>query len=553
MEQKILTPISLWKGFDDTLPLKESVISSVSINSITLNRIYFSARSVDNEERVRVYGVYAKNLINSKGSILIIPDIFEEIDTELIIKYASLGYDVISIDLQGYVENKVDYTKYPTKIAYANSQNANEHMYYVTKTAKETSWYEWCAVCRYAVSYLKNANANNPIGVLGVKNSSMIAFMLSAIDKRVNASCNLFGGGWLAYKGINKSSSEEIVMDEERYRFLGGVDAQAYSQFITCPLLFLTTTNNKNFDFERAMDTLQYVNNQDDLRYNFVSYGGSILDVHCFNDTVLFFNKYLGKESVFYPKQPQIKCYDTSSEVFYEVSNVDKKNLKSIHLLTANALDNSSERVWFKVYDYEINEDGNYLFSRQNYENYNNDLSFVVVAYKNGLTISSRLNYYKIENLSKLKKPSIIYTSDKFITSFVAKNLKSKIIGNLFAEGDLYHRSVGPNDIVGVFSINELASYRIKELNGVIKSSSSFKLDIYSAIDTTITLKLLDKSNNEYFAYKKLNGGEFWQNILINISDFKTNEGLMVMDISNLVTISVSSVGEFGLNNFILL
>ncbi len=553
MVQKILTPISLWKGFDDTLPLKESVISSVSINSITLNRIYFSARNVEDNERVRVYGVYAKNLIKSKGSILIIPDIFEEIDTELIIKYASLGYDVISVDLQGYVENKVDFTKYPTKIAYANSQNANEHMYYATKTAKETSWYEWCAVCRYAVSYLKNANSDNRIGVIGIKNSSMIAFMLSAIDKRVDASCNLFGGGWLAYKGINKSSGEEIVMDEERYRFLGAVDAQAYSQFITCPLLFLTTTNNGNFDFERAMNTLQYVNNQDDLRYNFVSYGGSILDVHCFNDTVLFLDKYLGKENVFYPKQPQIKSYDTSGEVFYEVSNVDKKNLKSIHLLTANALDNSNERVWFKVYDYEINEDGNYLFSRQNYENYTNDISFVVVSYKNGLTISSRLNYHKIENLSKLKKPSIIYTSDKFITSFVAKNLKSNIIGNLFAEGDLYHRNVGPNEIVGVFSVNELVSFRIKELSGVIKSSSSFKLDIYSAIDTTITITLLDKSNNEYFAYKKLNGGEFWQNILVNISDFKTNEGLMVTDLSNLVTISVSSVGEFGLNNFLLL
>ena len=64
---------------------------------------------------------------------------------------------------------------------------------------------------------------------------------------------------------------------------------------------------------------------------------------------------------------------------------------------------------------------------------------------------------------------------------------------------------------------------------------------------------MLDRDNNEYFTYKKLNGGEFWQNILVNVSDFKTNEGLIVMDLSNLVTISVSSVGEFGLNNFLLL
>lgn len=556
MAQTILTPKTLWEDFNDTLPLKESIVKSLSINGIDIKHIYFSGREIGGE-RVRIYGIYAKNLKESKGSILILPDVYSSIDTELIVKYASLGYEVLSVDLGGKatIQNtaKKDYTSYPNAISYANIENAYESMYFVHTSAKETSWYEWTSVARYAVSYLKSQNNKNKIGVLGIKYSSNIAFMLSATDSRISASCNLFGAGWLAYKGLSKHSGEEIEMNEERYRFLAGIEVQAYSQFITCPVMFLSSTNNDEFDFERSVDTLSRISNQEDLRYNFVTYSKDVLDYRCFIDTTLFFDKHLANSSVNFPKQPQLQAENNDGEITYEIIVDDYKNIKTVHLLCANYTENSLERVWFRATEKEKDKE-KVIFTRPNYENYNFDIAFAVVSYNSGVTISSKICYNKFDAKSQVKLPKIIFSSYNLITGFIAEDIKDdNLIGGIFADEKIYHLQKGPGGLPGLFTNNTLTSYRLKQLKNELKLSSTFKFDVYSAVFTTLKLAITDCDGNVYFYEKKVNQNNFWQNVLVGLLEFKTKDGIGIENPNKLLSISITSVGEFAINNFLLL
>ena len=100
MSNEILTPISLWANFDDSLPLKERIVNVVSFGMVDYNYIYFSGRQTKTD-RVRIYGLYAKHKGESKGSMLILPNVSEGISEDLVYYYVSRGYDVLFIDLKG--------------------------------------------------------------------------------------------------------------------------------------------------------------------------------------------------------------------------------------------------------------------------------------------------------------------------------------------------------------------------------------------------------------------------------------------------------------------
>ena len=91
MAETILTPITLWNTFDDTLPLKEVQLNTFTLNNAVYSQVYFSGRQVG-LERVRIFGLYAMQKQESKGSILILPDVVDTIDGELVNHFVNLGY-----------------------------------------------------------------------------------------------------------------------------------------------------------------------------------------------------------------------------------------------------------------------------------------------------------------------------------------------------------------------------------------------------------------------------------------------------------------------------
>ena len=129
METTLLSPVMLWRDFNATEPLKETIIGNETYRDFVYSDVYFSGRETS-DGRVRVYGILAKNRLAGKkanrSAILILPDADQSVNLETINIYVEQGYTVLMIDYRGEWDGVDNYTKYPESVAYANYKKAIE-------------------------------------------------------------------------------------------------------------------------------------------------------------------------------------------------------------------------------------------------------------------------------------------------------------------------------------------------------------------------------------------------------------------------------------------
>ncbi len=552
MANKILTPITLWDKFNDRLSLNDTTMLSETIGNSVFNYVYFSGRSVG-VSRVRIYGVYAEQKNVKANTIVILPDVSSGVDVELITHFANLGYNVLSVDLAGKREGVTDYTVYPDKISYANYENSDSTFNYVETNAKETCWYEWCAVARYAVSFAKAKSPTAKIGVLGIKHGANVAWQLTAVDNRVNASAFISGAGWLAYKNVFKYSFEDIKLDDERCRFIAGVDAHAYAQHVKVPVFFATTTNSDEFDVDRSIDTLQRVDNQNKCWHNFTSTSKNVIDSNSLTDIELFFDKFIANKRVKIPTIPKILAEVDGEEIkyFVEVSNPD--DVVSVKAYASSNDLNPAERVWFLLSEPISSKNGEYVFKRRVYGRVDFEISYAVVKYKSGITLSSKFDYQNFNVYSNSKIPSVIFSSSNMVSNFIVKEVKTKRLGDVFSINKLYDFVKGPCGIVGVSTKNTLISYSIKKFATSLNSNSFIKFDAYTSVPDNLTIVLSSNDGNEYFTVIALDGNNSWNNFTTTFSEFKTKYGMPLKNFAEIYSMTLYSMGSVLVNNFLIL
>ena len=134
VQDSVLTPVTLWQAFDDSLPLKEIKLNTYSIQSANISNVYFSGRQTE-KGRVRIFGVYAEPTKKSIGSLLLLPDVYDTVDEEMVMYFANLGYNVLCVDYRGEYHDVTNYTKYPEDVSYANYINRGRTFDYVDETA----------------------------------------------------------------------------------------------------------------------------------------------------------------------------------------------------------------------------------------------------------------------------------------------------------------------------------------------------------------------------------------------------------------------------------
>ena len=182
MANKILTPITLWNDFNDSLPVNEQIVDEWTEEKSVFRKVRLSGRSVG-ASRVNIFALFGMpSEGNSIPALLILPDCDHTADIALIRRFVQKGYAVLMPDYRGEFSESEgkEYTVYPEEIAYANYERAGRHLDFAEPSAVETSWYEWVAVARYCVRYLR-ANAQiSKIGVIGLKAGGDIAWQLPA-------------------------------------------------------------------------------------------------------------------------------------------------------------------------------------------------------------------------------------------------------------------------------------------------------------------------------------------------------------------------------------
>lgn len=554
--EMFLTSKELWKEFELTGSLKISKISEVRYDKVTYGEYYFSGREI-NGESVRIFGVYATpDEMENYNAVLYIPDITEPINYEMITEYAKMGFAVLVVDLYGERKGVENYTSYPESVYYANYERRGNRMDYVEDKAYNTCWYEWVAVERYALRFLECQPNVEKIGLIGVKKGANIAWQVAATDTNVKCSVMMFGAGWSAYKSVFRynDNNNDIELTEERRRFIAAIDAHAYAQSIRCPILYLSATNNDEFDFDRSFETLERIPIGVECSFNYAPGFKEYLDEFCQKDVELFLKKHLQSASVNFPKIPEIKVSQDKNYLGITVDCDEINEVYECKVYLNEGVINPSLRNWMTCkqvdsenifnFEYIINGCTDKIFA------------FAVVKYKSGVTLTSKF-ISKVISPSASIKTGLVYSSRDGLDgiTFYDKNVTTE--KNIFVDREDFITLVkGADDIYGAYSHCGLVSYRFCEPGWNIDENSILKLDVFTAEFCSlkfIFMQKIDSETKEYVYSIDLKARSIWQNLIIKLSEFKSVEGMGMKQTEGIYGIRIEGDGKYAVNNILLI
>lgn len=553
----------MWNDFDDQLPLNESVLGERDAGKVCLRTVRFAGRAVG-EARVDIFARYAEPCEGDKyPALLILPDADRTIDDAAVLRFASLGYAVLMPDYRGSWRGAEGYTVYPEAIGYANLRESERHFDHADETAKETSWYEWVAVARYCIRYLRAQPNVGKIGVIGIRAGGDIAWQLAATCDDLSCAIPVCAGGWRAYRGVNKyGDAPELKMDDERYRFIAGIESQSYAPYVRCPILMLCSTNDELFDADRAFDTFSRIAPNCDKTFYFAArYNGHIGNTGL-NDLDLFIGKYLKGREVFIPAPAEVAIEeDTDGELVARIRFDRNGEVKYCEVYMAEDMCESAMRDWVRCEFKRKEGDEAQIFRLNAVRGAKRVFAYAKTKYSCGFAVSSKIAVKKIDqNYANSVEPCrILYSSRSGRDSFtVARFDRSEIMADCFLENsqppvDLVE---GPFGISGVTSEYGLKLFRINDPRYCPAENALLKFDAYAPQTTTVQITVRATKNGKDIIYQCnlfLPGCESWTDHVLSAKDFKTDGNRPLASLRGAKYIAFYSEGRFCINNLLWL
>ncbi len=561
MENTLLSPVMLWRDFNANEPLRESKIGEETYGDVVYSEMYFSGRETS-AGRVRVFGVLARSKTatkkTQKGAILILPDMSETVNIEIMNVYVKQGYTVLMVDYRGQSSDVENYTKYPDAVSYANYKNVAQSVDGVPKTAKETCWYEWASVAKYAVSFLSSLLEVENIGVIGIRNGANVGWILCGTDARVDCFVPLFGAGWRGYRGYFKNSDTEFRPGDDQLRFLAGIDAHAYAQYVKCPVFYMTATNSPDFDLDRSVDTMCRLGESTENYLNFSPMLRDVLNQSSKRNVDLFLAKNLLNFKAVFPKEPTLSAIVEDGVVTcdVELDFSDVKKPKNVSVYIAEDGEDPSTREWKLMKPIKGQREDKKSFTYDIFGNSSFVNMFAVVEYRNGVTLSSKVVCKKTE-LTGRRPIKLLYSTKEKTGTFSVYNVKEKALGSIFFEdGDAVSYKEGGNGIFGVSSDFGLVTYKVNKRSVSVNDNTLFMLDVYCEEYTTLKVVLMIESSpnviNEFFVNVELKGGKIWQSVKLKAGDFKSESRISIKDYSNVVGMRLETAAPSVFNNILV-
>ena len=551
----ILTPVSLWKNFDCSLPLNHVTNDLRERDGITYEKVRFSGREAG-DGRVSVYGVFAySSHAMSRDGVLIIPDSRETVDESLIELFVANGYSALMVDIRGEWRDTKDYTVYPESIGYANYARAGRFIDYVDESADKTSWYEWVAVGLYARKYLADRLDSRQIGVVGLRDGGEVAWKL-AYAGEFSCAVPVCAGGWRAYIGFNKFGDSEPVFDEERHRFIAAVDSQSYAPYVMCPVLMLCSTNDPLFDYDRAYDTFSRIN-PECASDSVISYSiscNAAVDPEGVKDMFMFLDKHVKCRQVFIPKPAELAVYaDEESNLAARVINDNAGEVESVKVFMAEDCKNSLTRDWMaarpreasdvdcREYFLDIHEGASILFA------------ICGVTYTNGFTVWSKITVKKLSGAFRNSRPAgkVMYSSRSGADCFCVADVKEcALAGMFFIDYGCFPAVIDcGSGLKGLYSPCGLATYRLTNPAFAPSEDSVLGMDVFAEETGVFQIEIRDGVDGElYAAHVNVVGGA-WQNVVAESKLFKNAAGKSFSGFKQGLMLAVKFNAKFAVNN----
>lgn len=548
----ILTPISLWKNFDDSLPLMDVTSDVVTKDGITYESVKFLGRDTG-EGRVAISGMFARSQENpASEGILIIPDSKSTVDEGLLALFVKNGYSALMVDIRGEWEGADSYTVYPKNISYANLSKAGRFLDHVDESADKTSWYEWVAVGLYARKYLVQRLDSQAIGVVGIRDGGEVAWKL-AHAAQFSCVVPVCAGGWKAYDGYNKFGSEEPEFDEERHRFIAAIDSQSYAPYVRCPVLMLCSTNDPAFNYDRAYDTFSRINPQF-AADSVIAYSikcNACIGEKSVRDMFMFLDKHVKSRQVFISQPAELTVgVDEQSNLVAHVVLDGAGEVEDVGVYMAEDCLNPSIRDWVAARPVQGDRGDFYL---DIYEKTTVLFAICYVTYTNGFTVWSKITVKKLSGAfrNSLPRSNVMYSSRNGSDCFSLADCAGYAVGGIFFTDEHFLPRVVEcgEGLKGLYSPCGLSTYRLNSPRYMPSSDSVLKLDAYAAENSVMELVMTSVSDNEqYKARVNLVGGA-WQSIVLESKFFKSSGGKALSDFAERLRFTVTCPAEYAVNN----
>lgn len=561
MANKILTPVTLWNNFDDSLPLQTEKGEEWADGKTSFIKLSFSGRAVGSD-RVRIRALFARPVSgNNHPALLVMPDATGTCDAALARLFAEHGYAVLMPDYRGAWERSDFFTVYPQAVAYGNYMQAGRHILFADKTAKETSWYEWVAVAHYALQCLRSLCPGVPVGAIGIKAGGDVVWQLAATADGLSCAIPICAGGWAAYKGIRKFGDNfELKMDEERYRFLGGVDSQAYAPYVRCPVLMLCSTNDDRFDADRAFDTFARINPQQEKTFYFSArYNGHIGNTS-FKNLEMFAAKYLKGREVFVPAPVELSIEEDAGELVAKVLFDKNGEAEYCEVYMAEDTPESCLRDWTRCDRKRADGSEDSAYFRLNaYKGAKTVFAFAKAKYSSGFAVSSKIAVKRIEkpyaNMVPAKR--ILYSSKNGTDSFTLDRYDNNVLADCFLDNSVRPVRLvdGPSGVKGVYSSYGLRLYRLHDPMYRPQGNAMLKFDAYAqapaVLDVSVYVVRKDGSRERFSGEVELSGAEEWVPCVLGAKDLKNEEGKPIGSLGDGAYITFRSGNLFCINNLL--
>lgn len=555
----IITPLSLFGSFENLLETNPQTIGIKEENGIRIEYLTFYGRDTG-VGRVKIYAAYASGLkSDGRETVIIFPDSSDTIDEGLMKLFTDHGYSALMVDYRGEWDGCERYTQYPSNIEYANTINCGRHKDFVDESADKTSWYEWVAVGIYADKYLHERNGNDNVAVVGLRDGGEIAWKL-AVWGKFKCIVPVCAAGWRAYAGINKFTSDKPALDDERYRFIAGIDSQAYAPHVKCPVLMLCSTNDPRFDYDRAYDTYSRIN-PDYIQDSIIAYSvqcNVCIGIKSTADMFMFLDKNLKNRHVFLPRPAEVTVEaDSEQNLVARAVFDDQGEVESCSLYLAEDCLDSARREWAECplkRKISYNEHEFYL---NIYEKTTTVFVLCYSRYTNGFTVWSKVVAKKIGGRFKnmQSKCRVLLSGGDGIEGFAIADFTPYAVGKIFFTDEKVVPSLvtKAKGVKGLYSVGGLTTFRMNNPRFSPPDGSVLKLDIYCDKTTEINLTVKDLATGvEYYCALNVLG-EVWQSFICESPSFKSSAGAALEAFTSDMQFALKCDCGFALNNMMWL
>lgn len=554
MELKFMTPTEVWEGFDpQKAPLESSIISSETDENFVCAKQFFTADTTPSGKlRAYIEVYYDKRWADDRATILILPTLSHINYKKLVKLLVGEGYVACVLDYAGTGDDETLHTTFPQEYAFASIENAKNNLRSIESDARHTPWYVWAAITRRAITLLVEHKLvdTEHIGILGVSEGAQVAWQVAGTDARVRALVAINGSGYLWANGKPRFTSTNIPTSDEERAFSTGVGAETYSRFVTCPTLFIGLAESAQNDIDRVGDVMSGVKSHS--KQLIISGGDEQITAREFKAMLVWLRANFAlneKDSIL----PTIAFNAVDGELYVRLNSIKSATKRSLFVCYGEP--HPFNRYWKPIPD--LQKIGNHEYSA--HVPVINDKELIVAyatfEFSDGNMVSTpvigivpeTLEVKPDDNPADVYSSRIIYDGSMGIGNFVPKT------ASLIVDSSILHQAEGPFEIKGITTDEgDIALYRSAHEIQALSRTTALHFDAYSKEERDVYVVMTTfPSAKKYEAVAHLKGGEFWQKILLESADFKSDEGKTLAKFSDTKCLYITDAAGVVFNNFI--